>query len=603
MISRVFETKTETRVRKVKKEQTKVLTKTIYETVARSQQVYEPPTGVTNCLHCGRRLHDALWTYTTKSGKYLCPDCWYRRLSSSQIREYHDQAQKMSKGGYSYRTVTENVPRTVSETIKQIVEMDEPYTYEETKLVHPVDIDYPSANQIIKFTVAEPEEIFKMKNDLITDDELNRDYWWYGAQSIQEAYSLREKKSDIQHIKIDDIGSVQYNELIVDEKQVLEEYDDIVGFYPNVPAYIQGHPLNMYNNRRRNVIDIEKTVTIFFNVALDSKYDASVYENKGVIAFNLIKHLMEQDVKVNLKLLDCSYIDGETLVIETLIEHRVIKNDEHSIYEFMTNIAFLRIILAEYKNRLIKDKKISSKWSTGFGYSIKDEQLRKTLDLNDSDILFNDIDRLNILGYFLHDDYLQAMSSLGYLNETLYESKWVDGKEDIREIIQKKQISKLIHVTSSDNVDSIKQHGLLPIQTLDEKQIDCQRNDYKRLDGHKDAVCLSVENPNIYLFNKFTRMKPYMKFTIIEIDPRILFELPYKKIFSDYNAASRMSKKSETSMSIMYQEVIIRKSKPHTREGKKDAEPTSNQAEILFCGTIHPKYFLKMYDYVVKEHS
>ena len=55
-----------------------------------------------------------------------------------------------------------------------------------------------------------------------------------------------------------------------------------------------------------------------------------------------------------------------------------------------------------------------------------------------------------------------------------------------------------------------------------------------------------------------------------------------EKIFSDYNAASRYSMKSETNMNVMFQDRIRRKAKIHTRDGKDSYHPTSDQAEILF---------------------
>jgi len=91
MIGRVCEAVSEKRVKKVKKDVAEWITETVYETVTRSKKVYERPTTVDHCLHCGEYLKGSMWVYG-KSGKFLCPTCWYRRTTQSQKDEYKEKS-------------------------------------------------------------------------------------------------------------------------------------------------------------------------------------------------------------------------------------------------------------------------------------------------------------------------------------------------------------------------------------------------------------------------------------------------------------------------------------------------------------------------------
>ena len=73
----------------------------------------------------------------------------------------------------------------------------------------------------------------------------------------------------------------------------------------------------------------------------------------------------------------------------------------------------------------------------------------------------------------------------------------------IQEIIQKRGIIKLIHVTRKKNLKSIYKHGILPRKELDEKKIEYVFNDSKRLDGWVNANCISVTKLNPFLIKRF----------------------------------------------------------------------------------------------------
>lgn len=633
MITNVFETYSFTEVLKVKKTVQETQVEAYYDTVSRNERVYEPPTGVTFCLHCGDKLRDSMWTFS-KSGKYLCPSCWYNRTTASQREEYRRQAQRMSSGGYSYKTITERVQKTRSIIKEKEIEVEEPITKYGTRLLLPIDIEYKEDNKLIKhvvpfsFSMSNTEMIVKPK--YFHDDIIRKEQDWFHTLSYTNAISkLSEIKhgKDVERVKIFSLGPIPYNEIIVDEKQVLEEFVDVVGFYPNVPAFIQGHPLNMYNNKRKNIVNIDKVITIYCNLAIDSKADYGHYKNRGVILYSLIDHLINDDIKVNLKLLDATFIDGESVIQE--FEPQVYKKldlkdpdiyklkDEQDqqlsfLYNILTSISFYRVIMLENKANIINSTKLNNKWFDGFGYCIKNKDLRKILNINDDTILIGNPFEHGISGLFMDDDFANLMESIGLYQEAesiTYESDQVKGHIfTLEEIIKQREITKLIHVTASDNIPSIMELGIVPKKTLEQNGRSFHQNDYQRLDKHTDAICLSVSEPNNFLFKEYSKRNPKIKYQIIEIDPKILYDSKndiskVRKIFSDYNAASRYSKSSEVDFEILFQDRIRRKAKIHTRDGLESYHPTSAQAEILFFGAIPKEYILNIYDYHINEKT
>ena len=625
MITKVFEKFTFVEIQKIKKTIHEKEQKIYYEPTTRTERVYEPPTGVTHCLHCGVKLRDSMWIYS-KSGKYLCPDCWYRRTTSVQRDRYRQQAQKMSTGGYSYKTITENVKKTrVIDKTKEI-EVEEPITKNGIKLVWPIDIDYKANNKIISstFSIFDNGNVSKalQKSDYFKDDVINQDPSWYQTTSYKNAVSkLKEIKhdKDYQRVKIFNLGPIPFSEVIVDEKQVLEEFVDVVGFYPNVPAFIQGHPLNMYNNKRKNIVNIDRIITIYCNLTFDSKCDFGHYKNRGIILFSLIEHLMSNDFKVNLKLLEASFIDGETIIQEfepKLYKKLDVKHPDifrlkeeqelelNILYNMLTSPSFYRVLMLENKVNIIKNQKLNDKWFDGLGFCLKSSDLRKILNISDDMIVIGNPFEHGINGLFLDDDFLNFMDSIGVssdIEENIDESRINDKNiQSARDIITIRGITKLIHVTAKENIPSIYELGLISKTTLMNQNKEFHQNDYLRLDNHLDSICLSVSEPNNYLFREFSKRNPGVEYHVIEIDPKILYELKsenkdVRRIYSDYNAASRYSKTSELDMEIMFQDRIRRKAKVHTRQGLQTHQPTSAQAEILFFNAIPLTYVLDIY--------
>lgn len=548
-----------------------------------------------------------------------CYSCWY---------EY-----RYGKKYYGYRTgweidynhiIPEKLPPILEKIpVEKEIEVKEPYTEEieeeqekiisEDILIDMNNIKYTTKNKIILNEFIDYEKFISDYLNLdkfFKDSDLIKYEKWYGSSShnhVLELLSLANKKDKV---LITSLAPLEYNQLIVGEKQTLEEFQSVVGFYPNVPAYIQGHPLNMYNNKRINRVDIEKSINIYFNATMDSKNYDSQYKNRGIICFSLIDYLVNQEnVKVNLKLVDASFVEGETLIQTIDFDYDTIKTDMKTVYNFLTVSAVLRVMMLEYKASMVNKSKLNKTWLEGFGYYMENSVIKEVLSLNDNDILFGTPDELKISGFDIEDDFINCMESLGLSNLyyaeidiNLNQKSYNEESSDVKEIIKKRGITKLIHFTAEDNIDSIKKHGILPRETLINRKLVFDFNDPQRLEKKLDSICLSVEIPNKRLIDEFKVRFPEKNFVILEIDPSILYDFKQKdklvnRVYCDYNAASRYCQKSEIDMNIMFKNETKKRHIIHDRKNKEDYETTSDQAEILFVSEIPYKYVKKIYNY------
>ena len=114
--------------------------------------------------------------------------------------------------------------------------------------------------------------------------------------------------------------------------------------------------------------------------------------------------------------------------------------------------------------------------------------------------------------------------------------------ESALEHLHERGVTRFVHFTSLDNLDSILERGLVPRRTLNDEGIDYLANDQLRLDG-LDHVNLSITHPNIKFFYKIRKTYPERYYVVLAIRPDVL--LAYtgdgdrrRYSFSNTNAAS-----------------------------------------------------------------
>lgn len=114
--------------------------------------------------------------------------------------------------------------------------------------------------------------------------------------------------------------------------------------------------------------------------------------------------------------------------------------------------------------------------------------------------------------------------------------------KDIKWHVRDRQIDLLCHFTRLENLPGILQNGLLSRYMLEKSNMNFCAIDSDRLDGCRDAICLSVSFPNYKMFNlkredflKRQQVK-HSQWVVLLLDARILWEL--ECIFCQQNASS-----------------------------------------------------------------
>lgn len=71
-------------------------------------------------------------------------------------------------------------------------------------------------------------------------------------------------------------------------------------------------------------------------------------------------------------------------------------------------------------------------------------------------------------------------------------------------VVQERGLKCLYHFTDIENLPSIIANGLLSVnELLYKRKLKCSRNDLQRIDGKKNCICCSLEEPNNILMQKY----------------------------------------------------------------------------------------------------
>lgn len=97
-------------------------------------------------------------------------------------------------------------------------------------------------------------------------------------------------------------------------------------------------------------------------------------------------------------------------------------------------------------------------------------------------------------------------------------------QDEIRKHVEKLGITSLYHFTRIENIPSIMEHGVLSLEEIGKRKISAVTNDERRFDGRVEGISVSVSFPNYKMFAKYRYDLPEVKWTVLEIDPRVLWE-------------------------------------------------------------------------------
>ena len=171
---------------------------------------------------------------------------------------------------------------------------------------------------------------------------------------------------------------------------------------------------------------------------------------------------------------------------------------------------------------------------------------------------------------------------------------------EIKRFLEKRGIKYLVHFTDAANISSIKRNGLLSRAFLQRRGMGFRFNDNARWDKRLDYISLSITNPNNYVYQSFVKKGSIQRGAFIYIDAGILYKESNDRLYCVTNAASTKCPKGRTLSDLerMFDDVVYfettRGKQQVKRYNKAANEPTYEQAEILYQGSIDPKYIIRI---------
>lgn len=109
-------------------------------------------------------------------------------------------------------------------------------------------------------------------------------------------------------------------------------------------------------------------------------------------------------------------------------------------------------------------------------------------------------------------------------------------RKKIKEYIESRKVTSLLHFTNVKNIPSIMTNGLLGMEELSSKNITVLSNDLYRYDAINNAICTSISFVNYKMFYKLRCDNPNEDWAVIKISPSVLWEKPC--VFCSDNAAN-----------------------------------------------------------------
>lgn len=191
-----------------------------------------------------------------------------------------------------------------------------------------------------------------------------------------------------------------------------KQFNDYIGFAPDVKAYLEGNPLSMLNKKS----EARKKVNVYMNTSFYGNTSKEAIFNRGAIVLSMIEILENMGFSVDLHLFEISTVDTMMHFSDFVLKSENERMNIQKLYFPLCHPSWIRRL----NFRLIEvTPDITSSWSNGYGRPSDLSTMKKVIDLDKNDIIIPTIEELNIRGDNLVDD---ANSLFDYINR-------IDGKE------------------------------------------------------------------------------------------------------------------------------------------------------------------------------
>jgi hypothetical protein len=178
--------------------------------------------------------------------------------------------------------------------------------------------------------------------------------------------------------------------------------------------------------------------------------------------------------------------------------------------------------------------------------------------------------------------------------------------EDIQDVLARRGIPALYHFTRNANLSHILEHGLLSRNEIAARGIDAHVSDQLRLDGHLNAISVSIGFPNYRMFYSL-RCATNQEWAVIAFKPELLSMCDCCFYPTNAAASAMAALPPDTRRGCSALEEMFASPAPCGVE--RDAAigshlPTDPQAEVMVLEPIDPMFIDGIYfqsDYWLKR--
>ena len=165
-------------------------------------------------------------------------------------------------------------------------------------------------------------------------------------------------------------------------------------------------------------------------------------------------------------------------------------------------------------------------------------------------------------------------------------------QEQILAIAEHLEIPYLVHFTRAENLESIINNGIYPVNRVEEVCENPTINDALRLDGRREGTSISVAFPNCQMLYKYRREKIGSEWVILILQPSVLWIKDCA--FCKFNAADIRIRNLpieylKTPQSFMDLFAELEGGTARADLNLKSFDPTDVQAEVLVFDVIEPQ--------------
>jgi len=235
------------------------------------------------------------------------------------------------------------------------------------------------------------------REDKSSQEESNGE--WHGTENFQQAYDLcKYGQFDNGFEKLHKL-KIDIDRHIKEVQRPRRQFNDMVGYAPDVPSHLNGYPLDMFNHTTK----LRKQVDIFFNCSQNSGTSSGQILNKGATLLSTISILEDMGIRTNLNFFELSKEKEGYQVFNAQIN---IKREDQPLdmrnaYFPICNPAFLRRIIFNLQEKT-PDKYES--WTEGYGQAGEKELVNEIIEPAENAIVFNTAQEMGVKGDSLIDD-------------------------------------------------------------------------------------------------------------------------------------------------------------------------------------------------------